>query len=313
MNSPWVRREINIALNKNKFILPILHRPCTIRADLETIQIISFLTPKSYEAAFQEVLIALDHPKEFSSLPSKTKEWWVEKGNNLYGLRRYREALAAYEHAIHLDPNDGHAYNNKGAALYSLKRYEEALAAYEQAIHLDPNNAGAYNNGGAALDGLKRYKEALAAYEQAIRLDPNNARVYYNKGKTLDSLKRYKEALAAYEQAIRLDPNDDCAYYNKGKTLDSLKRYGEAFAAYDEFIRLNPGLNIDTFERGFIFSVYDPAVLVNSNDTLSPGDKARIFQRLRQIQGVLQRYMNTWQLITLTRDETQEKTSEAKT
>src|SRR5205823_13064249 len=50
MNSLWVRREINIALNKNKLILPVLHRPSTIRADLEIIQIISFLAPKPYEA-----------------------------------------------------------------------------------------------------------------------------------------------------------------------------------------------------------------------------------------------------------------------
>src|SRR5947209_6248049 len=62
MNSRWVRLEINIALNKNKLILPVLHRTCAIRADLETIQIISFLTPKSYETAFREVLIALNLP-----------------------------------------------------------------------------------------------------------------------------------------------------------------------------------------------------------------------------------------------------------
>src|SRR5947209_19375920 len=62
MNSRWVRLEINIALNKNKVILPVLHRPCAIRADLETIQIISFLAPKPYETAFREVLIALDLP-----------------------------------------------------------------------------------------------------------------------------------------------------------------------------------------------------------------------------------------------------------
>src|SRR2546421_1319054 len=64
MNSQWVRREINIAFNRNKYIIPILYRTCTIRADLEILQIISFLAPKSYEVAFQEVLGALGLPKE---------------------------------------------------------------------------------------------------------------------------------------------------------------------------------------------------------------------------------------------------------
>src|SRR5690348_15001974 len=43
MSSRWVRLEINTALNEGKFILPLLYRDCTIRADLKTIQTISFL------------------------------------------------------------------------------------------------------------------------------------------------------------------------------------------------------------------------------------------------------------------------------
>src|SRR5439155_17585557 len=64
MNSKWVRLEINVALNEDKYIIPLLYRPCSIRADLKTIQIISFLAPQRYEAAFQEVLGALGLPPE---------------------------------------------------------------------------------------------------------------------------------------------------------------------------------------------------------------------------------------------------------
>src|SRR5438270_6412586 len=55
MNSIWVRREIDVALNENKYIIPLLYCTCTIRADLKILQIISFLTPKLYETAFQEI------------------------------------------------------------------------------------------------------------------------------------------------------------------------------------------------------------------------------------------------------------------
>src|SRR5438128_8458573 len=64
MNSVWVRREINVALNERKRIIPLLYRACSIRADLKILQIISFLAPKTYEAAFQEVLSALGLPME---------------------------------------------------------------------------------------------------------------------------------------------------------------------------------------------------------------------------------------------------------
>jgi serine/threonine protein kinase len=108
----------------------------------------------------------------------KTKEQYLNEGNELYSLARYREALAAYEQALHLDSHFVNAYLGKGNALYALSRYEEALIAFEQAIHLDPKNAALHNNKGSVLYWLGRYREALAAYEQALRLDPRleNAR-----------------------------------------------------------------------------------------------------------------------------------------
>src|SRR6266567_216122 len=134
----------------------------------------------------------------------RSKGQWMQEGDTLRGLKRYQEALAAYEQAIRLDPNLALAYNGKGDALYNLKRSQEALAAFEQAIHLDPNFAAAYNNKGNALYDLVRSQEALAAYEQAIHLSPNYALAYHNKSLALSALGKKKEAQQAHEMARRL-------------------------------------------------------------------------------------------------------------
>ena len=57
---------------------------------------------------------------------------------------------------IFVSLRDPIALFNLGVALVALKRYQEALAAFEQAIHLDPNYAPAYIGKGAALRNLKR-------------------------------------------------------------------------------------------------------------------------------------------------------------
>ncbi len=57
-----------------------------------------------------------------------------------------------------------------GLALYDLKRYEEALHAYEQAIPLDPDDAFTYYNMGDTLKQLGRDAEAQQAYEKAQQL-----------------------------------------------------------------------------------------------------------------------------------------------
>ena len=103
--------------------------------------------------------------------------------------------------------NEATAYRNKGVALYGLKRYEEAIAAFDQALHLNPNDANAYCNKGYALAELKRYEEAIAAYDQALRLNPNYAAAYNNKGYALNRLGMKREAQQVYERARQLGYN----------------------------------------------------------------------------------------------------------
>ena len=132
---------------------------------------------------------------------------YIGKGSMLRALKRYEEALAVYEQAIHFYPHSAVAYNNKGNALMDLNRYEEALDAYNFSSQLDPSYALCYDNKGVLLCKLGRYEEALAEYEKAIILDPNDPIIYSNKGRALGELNRYEEALTAYEQAQNINQN----------------------------------------------------------------------------------------------------------
>ena len=170
----------------------------------------------------------------------KSKEQWLDEGNQLYNHAHYQEALQAYERAIQLDPGFAEAHDARGDALFCLNRSQEALAAYERAIHLDARYAHAYEGKGNLLYDLKHYQEAVVAYEQAIRLDPASASAYNGKGDALYYLKRYHEALLAYERAIQLDPSYVTAYNGKSWTLWQLKRFEEALIAYEQAIRLDP-------------------------------------------------------------------------
>jgi Tfp pilus assembly protein PilF len=49
----------------------------------------------------------------------------------------------------------------------------EAIAAFEKAASLDPNNAHVSNNAGAALIGQQRGSEAIPYLETALRLKRN--------------------------------------------------------------------------------------------------------------------------------------------
>ena len=125
--------------------------------------ITSWLNP---DEAFQDVVTEISR-----TVKDLLKEEWREEGVTISDLKRYKEALAASEQTIRLNPNDAYAYLYKGNALYMLKRYEETLAAYEQAIRLDPTDADFYYNKGNVLSDLRRYKEAEQAFEKARQLE----------------------------------------------------------------------------------------------------------------------------------------------
>jgi tetratricopeptide (TPR) repeat protein len=85
-------------------------------------------------------------------------------------LKRFEEALAAFERVTYLIPKDADAWNSKASVLYKLNCYYEAIEAYAQAIHLDARNPSYYFNMGKALKQLGRFKEAQQAIDKALRL-----------------------------------------------------------------------------------------------------------------------------------------------
>ncbi|MFN6157639.1 MAG: tetratricopeptide repeat protein [Dolichospermum sp.] len=213
-----------------------------------------------------------------------TASQWLERGNQLWRLRRYPEAIRAFDAAIKQKPKFIHlAYFGKGLALaWSKKRPEaitalqqavqsqpdfvpawyglsigyresnqldKALAAINKAIQLQPNNPNLYNEKYGVLSNLKRYREAEVAINKAIELSPRAA-FYSNRGVVRNELGDKPGAIDDYNQAIKINPNDADAYYNRG---NARKELGDKPGAIDDFnlaIKINPNLAQAYYNRG---------------------------------------------------------------
>ncbi|TRU85433.1 MAG: tetratricopeptide repeat protein, partial [Microcystis novacekii Mn_MB_F_20050700_S1D] len=62
------------------------------------------------------------------------------------GCSHKQGAVADYNQAIKLNPDDANAYYNRGVAKYNLGDNQGAIADYNQAIKLKPDDAIAYYN-----------------------------------------------------------------------------------------------------------------------------------------------------------------------
>jgi tetratricopeptide (TPR) repeat protein len=63
--------------------------------------------------------------------------------------------------------DDWHEY---GIYLESLERYEEAIASYDRALQIEPNNPLVWFNRGIALDKWGKPEEAIASFNKSMSI-----------------------------------------------------------------------------------------------------------------------------------------------
>lgn len=167
-------------------------------------------------------------------------EYHASHGRVLKSLKRFREALTAYEQALEIDPNNVAVLGDAGLVLKRLGRYQEALQAIDKALLRSSEDSGLQVNRGNLLMDLGEHSQALAAYQAALAIDPNSPIAQNSFGTALAELGRLDEASAAFAGAIRLQPDYVAAYKNLGNVLASQTRWKEAAEAYDQALQLQP-------------------------------------------------------------------------
>ena len=174
--------------------------------------------------------------------PDAAESHWVlrERAETYRLLGRYEEALADFNRAIELKPDDAWVLTRRAKTYRLLGRYEEALADFNRAIELKPDDAWAIVSRGQTYLAQFRYEEALADFNRAIELKPDYVWAIWNRGQTYRLLDRYEEALADFNRAIELKPDDEMGLRGRAETYRLQGRYEEALADFNRAIELKP-------------------------------------------------------------------------
>ncbi|HTT55585.1 MAG TPA: tetratricopeptide repeat protein [Opitutaceae bacterium] len=152
----------------------------------------------------------------------------------------YRSRLTLWGDTVRKRPENSLARLNYGAALCDSGRFAEALAQFEIARRIGPDDAETEVDLAAALTGLDRPEDALVHFERAVQLMPDDARVEYNLGSHLYRMGRGPEAIAHLERAVRLAPGQPSMLVNLAAALLQAGRGPEAVARCEEALRVAP-------------------------------------------------------------------------
>ena len=98
------------------------------------------------------------------------------------------------------------AYWQRGRAYLYKSLYDRALADFETALGIDPENAVAYNGRGASNLRKRRYDTAINDFNRSIRINPDYALAYNDRGLAYSNKREFDRAIADLDRAIRLDP-----------------------------------------------------------------------------------------------------------
>ena len=193
---------------------------------------------------------------------------------------RHEESLKWYDAVLKLDRKYTRAYAGKGDALFYLKRYDEAVANLKKALSLEPNMPQAaliHTLIGEALEKLGRFDGAKQHYEYALQINPALDRAHssllgmlfdqrrdaeaerhlqivrsmsrgnpvglQNMAEFFRKRKQYEEALEWYDETLRVDPDFTQAYAGKGDALFRLERYEEAIESLGRAVALEPDMS----------------------------------------------------------------------
>jgi tetratricopeptide (TPR) repeat protein len=183
--------------------------------------------------------------------PACSAALWFSKGESLAHLRRHQEALACFDRALPLDPDNAECWAAKGRALEALSRDQEALGCFQKAVELNPHSPGASARQAAVLTRLGQCQKALEICERLLdsRQLPE---VWFHKGLALLKANRLEEAVVSFQKTLEVDPGFHLAWLLQGMVLEKLGQAPQALACLEHPLKSNPKFSLAWLLKGLV-------------------------------------------------------------
>ena len=236
-----------------------------------------------------------------------TAKRWLERGNQLWRLLRYSEAVAVFDKVLELNEAEFNylAHYGKGLALWSLDKDELVLASLVKATTSNSEFAPAFHDKSKVLQRLNRFDKALVAIDTAIAIEPKNANYYFQQAVILSDLKRLEEAIVASNRAIEIRPR--AAFYNnRGAFYAERGEIELALADYNQAIKINPNYVEAYINRGITYKEqgeielaladYNQALQLNPQYVDAYNNRGLLYQERGEVELALADYNHALQL-----------------
>ncbi|MES2376452.1 MAG: tetratricopeptide repeat protein [Bacteroidota bacterium] len=149
----------------------------------------------------------------------------------------------------------------EGTALHDARKYPEAIAKYDEALKIDPNNAIIIYEKAFTLYASGKSNDAITILEKLVTTY-KSARVYALLGNIYDERKDFNKAISYYTKGVAVAPKDGNLWHNLSVSYFIQKNYAQAEAAATEAIKINP--KYVNSQRAYALATYYEGKHINS-------------------------------------------------
>lgn len=268
LQSTWVNREIEIAHQNNKVMIPVFQEKYTAPAGtpspsvqhLHNSQGVHFLDVRSlfFEQATADLISiiqdTLGNHAHRSQRPIRRLLRWIEAHPALMGLVGVG-ITALVTLAVMLYPQWVNPATPSATPLPSYGNEATATVAWVLGQGLD--GAGYAQLGNRLVWEEQAYASAAVALQQALQLGEISDQVYTDLAEVYYQQGQYEQATEQYQLAITLNPNNPLPYYNRANLYSALSLYEQALADYQTVLSLDPTFANAYYNRGNLYRQLD--------------------------------------------------------
>lgn len=151
---------------------------------------------------------------------------------------QYDKAIAKFNKAIELDPEDYLYYMSRADCYLAEGEYDNAIADCNKVIELHPEASwSVYLTRGIAYRSKGEYDNAIVDHSKAIELNAGGAG-YYERGRDYQDKGEYDNAIADFTRLIRGRYGLAKSYYYRGCAYRSNGEYENAASDFEKVIEL---------------------------------------------------------------------------
>lgn len=163
------------------------------------------------------------NPRKKNVMPESVQEavrTHLDDGRVRLNEAKYDDAIAYFDKAIEVDPNEATAYSLRGSAFLHKGELDRAIFDCSGAIVLRPDDVVAYAARGCAYIEKGEVDRAIDDFDMAIELNPKWTKTYaLLRGCAYNGKGEVDRAIADFRKVLEIDPSDQDA-------KDNLRRMG---------------------------------------------------------------------------------------